>query len=75
MTMNRDDWLKAAIPYLMPLIIDVVRAGLHEIGIDLDRGQSSKLEDAFKLEFGKAKNVTRAEKIYAGIAHRIPPVA
>lgn len=74
--MKTGDWLGIIIKYGLPLIIDVLRPVLKDVlGVEIPKAKEDELGSAIRIEFGKAKNVHRAEKIYAGVIRRVPPVA
>lgn len=74
--MKTGDWVGIIVKYGLPLIIDVLRPVLKDVlGVEIPKAKETELGDAIRLEFGKARNVNRAEKIYAGVIRRAPPVA
>lgn len=74
--MKQSDWIGVIIKYGLPLIIDVLRPVLKDVlGVEIPKAKEDELGTAIRLEFGKPRNVHRAEKIYAGVIRRGPPVA
>ena len=74
--MKQADWVGIIIKYGLPLIIDVLRPVLKDVlGVEVPKAKEGELGDAIRIEFGKARNVARAEKIYTGVIRRVPPVA
>lgn len=74
--MKTADWVGIIVKYGLPLIIDVLRPVIKDVlGVEIPKAKEAELGDAIRIEFAKRNNVHRAEKIYAGVVRRIPPVA